>query len=1062
MSLDIEFEKLNIISAGAGSGKTFIVQKTLNEWLDQNKIQAQKILAVTFTKLAANEMKTRIKNAMLGSGNMQNAQKVDMAQISTIHSFGQEIVQSFVYEQGISPKVRQLNEEEQTLLLQLSLSSQNEISKIITNLESYGYKGRFNGTDFYTPIDILQGRVMQLISSFRTIASSKDDLDRLIDDLEIELKAIYGDIKDEDELNTQLHNAVKNLLSCFPENMCSEDEKTATAKKEFNRDFRNLQKALDIKNIQTSVELWSSLQSLRVIKVDDEYKKLALKVMDIASQLSSHPLPLNNALYHIKMLLTLSINTLETYNSAKKKNALIDFSDMLYMANNILNNDEYIKDLAKNFDCLVIDEFQDTNPIQFTLLWKFQQYGIPTLIVGDLKQSIMGFQGADSSLFKSLITKDSHKLEQNWRTTSALMKWINYMGHGIYKENYNYLEPMAKFKSTCEPLQIIEFDDENWSAMGTKTGKKSFSKLQYDAVVQEIKMLLDSKQVIYDKQSGKNRKIQANDIAILAPSHGMLGTYANTLRKYGMEATIKEGGFKNSVIIEILYLALSYLVSKNDSNSAIYLVTTYLGNMSLEDVLKTYIEEKKISHELLDKIDNIRASTSTFTISKIVLTLIDTLELWDFALSSENSLQSRANLLKFIQLCDEFESMQIESLNALGIYGKNPNTFLTWFGLVDNDTQPPQKSINTQAINLLTWHASKGLEWPVVVVVGLDKEKAPRLPDVSIAYKKREVENIIDDAYIKFIPEFGDKIIDNKYIETLEKEANDTVDNLLYVSMTRAKEKLILAYPSFKEDKVGKQTFLYRLKNRCNMKIVTDGIKILNSKDEEEFYKCEITTANIEDISESTQSSGSINYGRVAIKKLEAKKQIPALISPSLLEVENETNIEDIKHTSYDKQIDITSKNLEATSLGTILHRCYEVLLQNDSFKTRLYETIKDDIKEPLFEDISNQVKLFKTHISDIYEVTSFQSEVPILYKDTNNSTISGSIDLLLETKDGYYIIDHKSDKVYSDDFDFGFNHHYAQLNAYAKSVILDKPILGVGINWIRYGKISFYIEEKI
>ena len=1063
MSLDIEFNKLNIISAGAGSGKTYTVQTTLSKWLEEDKIKADKILAVTFTKMAAQEMKTRIKGVLLSSGKLQDANKIEQAIISTIHSFGQEITQSFVYEQGMSPKVRQLNESEQDILLQLSLSSQKQISSVIKSLESLGYKSKFNGSDFATPIDMLQSRVMQLISSFRTIAVTNKDMQKLIDSLSAELILIYGDTHDEVTLNSELFDAVKILLSSFPSSQKPIDS-TKKVDADFDTDFENLQQALNITNIETSLQLWQSLQTLRLVGVDKEYKELATNVMKTAKKLSSHPLPLRKAIEHIEIILKLSLKTLDFYNEKKRQNALIDFSDMLYLANAILNDDRYIKEMVENFDCLVIDEFQDTNPIQFALLWKFQQYGLPTLIVGDLKQSIMGFQGADSSLFKSLIEnkgQEIHKLEQNWRTTPKLMKWINFMGQGIYKNNYTILEPMSNFPSTIEPMKIIDFNDTAWSARGAKT-KSNYGQLQYDVIVQEIYKLLNSKQIIFDKDSGSTREIQPNDIAILAPSHSMLGSYASTLREYGIEASIKEDGFKSSVIVEILYHAISYLSNEKDNYAGLYLATTYMGDIDIEDALKDYLAQNKtISHPILDKINSLREKTKYFTIGKKVLEIIDILSLWDFVLTHQDSLQERANLLKFIQLCEEFESLQIESLIALGIYGKNLNTFLTWFNIEDNDTKPPEKSINTQAVNLLTWHASKGLEWPVVIVVGLEKAKAARVPDISIGYNKEKSTNPIDEAYVKFIPEFKDSTTNDKYLETLELSANETIDNLLYVSMTRAREQLILAWPSFMEDKVKEQTFMYRLQNICNMKVYHEEQKVtMDIKEKANTFKCKIISAIYEEIEKDYILNESISYGRIAIENLEKDIKIPSLVSPSTLEDKGITiELNNIEQIQYAKSINMKSSNLEANILGTLLHRCYEVLLEGEEFSTRLYESIKDDIDKKLFNNLEEQIKLFKKYLLDKKEIINIKSEVPILYKDENNSTISGSIDLLAESKDGYYIIDHKSDKVI--DFNIQFKHHYAQLDAYAKSVKLDKPILGVAINWIRYGEISLYRENK-
>ena len=150
--LEIEFKNLNVISAGAGSGKTYTVQQTLSSWLKKypDTIRPDRILAVTFTNMAASEMQSRIRVALLSSGNMEAAKKVTSSQISTIHSFGQNIIQSFAYESGMSPRVRQLSEAEEKILLQLSLSGHKEINGILQKLEAFGYKGTFNGSEFFS------------------------------------------------------------------------------------------------------------------------------------------------------------------------------------------------------------------------------------------------------------------------------------------------------------------------------------------------------------------------------------------------------------------------------------------------------------------------------------------------------------------------------------------------------------------------------------------------------------------------------------------------------------------------------------------------------------------------------------------------------------------------------------------------------------------------------------------------------------------------------------------------------------------------------------------------
>ena len=102
---------------------------------------------------------------------------------------------------------------------------------------------------------------------------------------------------------------------------------------------------------------------------------------------------------------------------------------------------------------------------------------------------------------------------------------------------------------------------------------------------------------------------------------------------------------------------------------------------------------------------------------------------------------------------------------------------------------------------------------------------------------------------------------------------------------------------------------------------------------------------------------------------------------------------------------------------------------------------------------LKEQAIAFKCYSKDELEGLAVQCEVPLLSKTQQGSTVSGSIDLLLETKEGYWIIDHKSDRV--DNFEEQFAHHYPQLEAYARFTKLDKPLLGLGINWVRSGMIS-------
>lgn len=1066
--LEIEFTNLNVISAGAGSGKTYTVQQTLSEWLKKypDTIRPDRILAVTFTKMAASEMQSRIRAALLSSGNMEAAKEVTSSQISTIHSFGQKIIQSFAYESGMSPRVRQLSEAEEKILLQLSLSGHKEINSILQKLEAFGYKGTFNGSEFSTALDQLQGRVLSLINSLRTIGATDDKASQYITQLSKEIRSIYGTPQSAAVLNSDLHNAVKAMLSSYPGNMKNDFGGNKTADKALDANFKALKKAADLSNITKDWNLWISLQSLRITSIkDDDYILLAQAVMDAANKLHLHPGPLEEAISHIEILLQISIDTLHNYNEAKRENALIDFSDMVHLANSIMDNSTWLKEMAETYDCLVIDEFQDTNPIQFALLWKFKQAGLNTLIVGDLKQSIMGFQGADASLFESLIGDESatnHQLESNWRSTPALMEFINAMGSNLYGDKYTYLTPMAKYKSSILPMQILDFDDDNWSASGTNAGKQSFSKKQSGVISEHIKNLISAKTIIYDRNTKQSRAIQASDIAILGQSHSSLRKMAYSLRENGLEAQIKQDGWFNSRIVQIAFYALSYLANPLDKHAALYMMVTELGDVTLQDALDMHLRDKKFSHPLIETLDNLREEITTLTLSRQLITMIEALDLWNYVIEHVDSSQQRANLLKLIDLCSEFESLQFESLNALGIYGRNINSFLTWLSMSDNDAQPKPKSINTQAVQLLTWHASKGLEWPVVVVLGLDKDKGPRLPNISLGYTDESRNDPLKNTYVKFFTDFKDANTHKSFMNDLESSAHSTAENLLYVAMTRAREQLILPWPSFKEEKAGEFSFMHKLMTKCGMKIGESGMQMEGL--EADKFKAVVAPAMTADIDMEESEQKPIDYGRVAIKQLKPIVQIPAQDSPSNSKDEKTFDVKDISIKHYGSKVNLSKVKMSASDLGTLLHHCYHALLVDENMQDRLFSSLATKLSTDVLNQMKTQISEFENYTKDELIMQNIKCEVPILSKTEEGSVVSGSIDLLIETEEGYWIIDHKSDQVDADGFSLQFVHHYPQLMSYVEFTKLDKPILGVGINWIRYGVISilnFMNEDK-
>jgi ATP-dependent exoDNAse (exonuclease V) beta subunit len=141
---------------------------------------------------------------------------------------------------------------------------------------------------------------------------------------------------------------------------------------------------------------------------------------------------------------------------------------------------------------------------------------------------------------------------------------------------------------------------------------------------------------------------------------------------------------------------------------------------------------------------------------------------------------------------------------------------------------------------------------------------------------------------------------------------------------------------------------------------------------------------------------------------------------------------------------------MAANDTGTLIHRFYQVYLQRPELLSKLLEQNAHIIKETEATLLKEHLDGFKLWMQQhLKNMISWQSEVPILSSNEQGQTISGSIDLLVECTDGYWIIDHKTDRLRQP------SAHRAQLQAYRQCLTLDKPVIGLAINWIRMGGVD-------
>ena len=1043
---------LTLVQAGAGSGKTYTIQQQLGEWVVE--IAPERIVAVSFTKAAAAELRERIRAKLLGLGRLEDALKLDQAYISTIHGFGLRLLTEFAFDSGFSPKPRLLNEDEENTLIRLALARTDKADVITSNLAQYGYKYDFNSGKSAEESfrDVLLGVVSQLRS-----VGWKEDSTAYAVHAATWITERYGMTGDGDALTARLLAAVEKLLTTFPESLARECGTNATALKELQRDFRNLHNALNSNALASDWSLWKGLRSLRKTKrgapLPDDYDNLADGVIEAANALPSHPGPLAHAISHIEALLAAGQNVLVHYAEAKREAGLIDYGDMIAMAGEVLRDRAGVLDtLVKRIDCLVVDEFQDTNPLQFSLLWQLKDAGVPTLIVGDLKQAIMGFQGADPRLFGTLVQQNqevAEPLTRNWRSQPRLMEFINAVSPGLFGEAYVSLDPQGG-DSKLNPLEVVSY---------SKKAKKGQHLVRAAFVGQRLQELLeDQEQLVVDRRTKEHRRIRGGDMAILCPTHTMLYDYASVLRSQGLRVRIQEDGWYSSRVVQFIWHALAYVANPADHHAALYLAVTELGSLDLDEALHQLMEQGNISEPLLKKLDCLAPGVADRTVYALVADTLSALNLFDVVAAWPDGEQARANILRLQAEAGEFMEANREALASGGFHGTGVQSFLAWLDAKveqkDMNNQPDPRVIDEDAIELVTWHSCKGREWPVVVVCGMDRKIGAKLPKMALGYSSfDDLSQLLENTQIEYSPEFAAPETNDQFLADLEIAAEIESRRLLYVAMTRARDKLVLEWPSYLAGKDG-LTHWSILTDEVGLSLDNGALTIGDAT-----FPCIVTEGNSElpaglDLNGKAIATMLPTIGRRAIRPGEVTRTLtPDSVTPSKMEgtdaVDSESKLEIAQY--YDGlDIDMDLADME---LGTFLHRCFEVLGANPDLADRLSAITGVELNEKNAESIANGVASFEGWLGQHFSAKSVARELPLLTLNENGSVVSGTADLVVGTDDGIWIIDHKSDQV--DDPETAFINYRPQLESYAKSLAnAGEKVLGTGINWIRRGEV--------
>ena len=864
-----------LVAAAAGSGKTAVlVERIITRLKDmENPLSVQELMVVTFTKAAAAEMSARIGVALakamestddkaLQARLERQLNLLPSAHISTLHSFCQWVIRSYFYKLDIPPTARIGNEAEMALL------KQEVLENLLKEAYEHNTYGIFDLSDFFSDDKSDAGLQDKVLSLYEFAMSQSNSDGWMRHAVEPYKAAQEQDLRDTlwgramwDDQQAEIDRIADRIEQMEPL------LESPVGPKKWDKVYQEQLAALaQLKGAQTWSDMVDVCRNLdtftkasftslgKALEKGEVDGALADEFKSLGSQNKDSLKGMKNGLFHIDEsvlqqqfkdqyplihnLVELTIAFHKAYDEAKKEQGIMDFSDLEHLCLALLvepgteddpQPSEVALELQDTFKEIMIDEYQDTNGVQETIINLISRVD-NRFYVGDVKQAIYSFRMADSSLFMNKyntygLMNDAVErridLAKNFRSHENILTTTNFIFYQImtqeaaeldYGEKESLIpgriveEAPSDWVGGAVELHLLDTSDTNRSDetdgdSETAGDEPENNERELDFIIQKIKELHASKKQVQNAD-GSFRQIQWRDFVVLRRSLAGWGTRAvAAMRQAGIPAVVNErDGYFEAQEIQLLLSLLQIIDNPEqdlpmaavlhsglvglDANELGALRLT--GDESLWSVMPLYAEQAQDERllQFIAHIERWRTLSRRHGVADLLWDIYETLDYVNYVGAMPNGLVRRANVMALYERAKGFESSGFRGLFR----------FLRFVeSLRDSNQDMAVANVVTEAddvVRLMTIHKSKGLEFPVVFLSGVQKKfntmdfNSPLLVDKNGGIGLKGYYPDIRVSYPS-MPWLYCKSIKSDAMKAEEQR-------ILYVALTRARDKLFL------------------------------------------------------------------------------------------------------------------------------------------------------------------------------------------------------------------------------------------------------------------------------
>ena len=1126
-----------LVSASAGSGKTFVMAERILDQLARG-VEISQLFISTFTVKAATELKERLEKKIsqqiqetddVDLKQHLGRQLADLpnAAIGTMDSFTQKFLGKHGYLIDIAPNFRILQNESEQLLLKNEVFHQvfedhyqgenkEKFSRLVKNFAGRGKDERGLRQQVYKIYDFLQSTSSPqkwLNESFlkgfeeADFANEKDKLTEQIKQALWNLESFFRYHLDNDAKEfpkAAYLEAVQQVLDEISSLNQESDSQAyqavlarivAISKEKNGRALANSSRKADLKPLADAYNDERKVQFAKLGQLADQ-----ITILDYQEHYHGDTWEL------AKTFQNFMSDFVEAYRERKRQENAFEFADISHYTIEILENSPQVREAyQERFHEVMVDEYQDTNHIQERML-ELLSNGHNRFMVGDIKQSIYRFRQADPQIFNEKFQRYAQNpkegklilLKENFRSSSEVLSATNdvferLMDQEVGEINYNSMHQLvfANTKLTPNPDNKAEFllydkDDSEQEEEESQTDTKLTGEMRL--VLKEILKLHQEKGVAFKEIALLTSSRSRNDQILLALSeYGipvktdgeqnnylqslevkvMLDTLRvihNPLQDYALVALMKSPMFSFDED-ELARLSLQKIEDKAQENLYEKLVNAQKLATSQKNLIYTALAEKL--NQFMDILDSWRLYAKTHSLYDLIWKIYNDRFYYDYVGALPNGPARQANLYALALRADQFEKSNFKGLSRF--IRMIDQVLEAQHDLASVAVAPPK-----DAVELLTIHKSKGLEFPYVFILNMDQDfnKQDSMSDVilsrqnglGVKYIAKVETGAVEAHYPKTIKLSIPSLTYTQNEKELQLASYSEQMRLLYVAMTRAEKKLYLVgkgsrekleakeYPAANNGKLDSNT---RLQAR-NFQDWVWAISKVFTKDNLNFsYRFvgedQLTReaiGQLENKSPLQDSSQADNRQSETIKEaLEVLKEVevyntlhraaielPSVQTPSQIkkfyepvmdmegvEITNQTQSTE-KPISFDLPDFSTKEKVTGAEIGSATHELMQRIdLSQQPTLASLTETLKQVQTSPAVRDKINLSKILAffdtplgqeilTNIGHLYREQPF-SMLKRDQKSQEDFVVRGILDGYLLYQDRIVLFDYKTDR---------------------------------------------------